>query len=276
MPNIGDLMRTLASALAATLIAGFAAVPVSAELVKLQPRPGVELRIAVEAPRGAAAAYALLFAGGHGKIELDERGEARGLRRNFLARARQILKDRGIGVVMVDAPSDHQGESGLWPIRTQPVHGADIGQIVRLVRQRFGRPVWLVGNSAGSPSVANGAARLVGVEAPDGVVLTSSLTLPPSRPPRRPVSVFDVSLGAYRGATLVVAHEGDTCAFTPPGDAARILAAFAAARPKKLLMVKGGAPRQSEPCESLSEHGFLGIEAQVMNAIADFILRPGG
>lgn len=254
------------------LALSLAAAPASAELVKLQPRPGVELRIAIEGPGRAAAAYALLFAGGEGRLKLDDAGQPRGLRGNFLIRARQHLTARGIGVVMVDAPSDRQGERGMAGWRLSGEHIADIGFAVRTVRQRFGRPVWIVGTSAGTVSVAGAAARLAGADRPDGVVLTATIT----RQNRgRGATVFDAGLAAYSGPVFVASHEGDACVSTPPGDAPRVLAAFAGARPKKLMLYSGGLPPQSEPCEARAQHGFFGIEAQVMNAIADFILRPG-
>lgn len=253
----------------AALIAGFS-TPASADLLTLQPRPGVELRLGVEA-RGNERAIVLLFAGGHGKLQLDESGMPRGLRGNFLIRARGQLAARGLGVVLVDAPSDHQGENGLTGARLASAHAAEIGMAVATIRQRFGKPVWLIGTSNGTVSVAGAAAQLQGAQAPDGVVFTSSIT----QPTRRNASVFGASLANYAGAALVVAHEGDECRATPAADAPRLLAALAGARPKKLLTFAGGSPPRSEPCEAFAQHGFLGIEAKVMNAIADFILRPG-
>lgn len=260
---------TLFSAIAGALLLG---APAAAELVKLPVRPGVELRIAIEPPSGQAAAYALIFAGGHGKIQLDDSGQPHGLRGNFLIRARQLLSARGIGLVLVDAPSDRQGERGLAGYRLSAEHAADIGQAVGAVRQRFGRPVWLVGTSAGTASVAIAAASLAGAQRPDGVVFTSSIT----RQFRgRGNTVFNANLAAFSGPAYVISHEGDACEATPAADAPRLLQALAGARPKKLQIFTGGSPPQSEPCEARSQHGFLGIEAQVMNAIADFILRPG-
>jgi hypothetical protein len=265
------IMRTtLQACVLAFPVACFAA-PAAAELVKLQPRPGVELRLAVEA-RAQAPAIALLFAGGHGKIELDEGGQPRGLRGNFLIRARNHLAARGIGVVLVDAPSDRQGERGLFGWRLSAEHAADIGHAVGAMRRRFQRPIWLVGTSAGTVSVAVAAARLAGAERADGVVFTSTIT---QQGRRGGDTVFDVRLAAFAGPALVAAHEGDACVATPAADAPRVLAALAAARPKKLMTFTGGSPPQSAPCEARSAHGFLGLEAQVMNAVADFILRPG-
>ncbi|HEY7609950.1 MAG TPA: alpha/beta hydrolase [Alphaproteobacteria bacterium] len=247
-----------------------AAAPAAAELVKLQPRPGVELRIAIEAAPNAAA-YALIFAGGHGKLQLDEGGQPRGLRGNFLVRARNHLAARGIGIVLVDAPSDSQGAEGLWPVRVSPSHAADIGQVVRHIRQRFNRPVWVVGTSAGTLSAAAVAAYLRGADRPDGIVFTSSIT---ARTRRIRQTALDVNLAAYTGAVLIAAHDGDACIATPPSGAQQLFAALAGARPKKLQMFTGGSTPRSDPCEAFAQHGFLGIEAQVMSAIADFMRRP--
>jgi len=260
-------LRALPPALVA--MTGFAATA-AAELMTLQPRPGVELRLGVEV-RANARVVALLFAGGHGKIELDGAGRPNGLRGNFLIRARGHLAARGIGIVLVDAPSDRQGGRGLAGWRLTAGHAADIGRAVRAIRQRFRRPAWLVGTSAGTASVAAAAAYLGGADRPDGLVFTSSITAT-SR--RSTGTVFDVALANYAGPAYVAAHEGDACVVTPPGDAPRLLAALAAARPKKLQMFSGGLPPRSAPCDARSQHGFFGIEAQAMNAIADFMLRP--
>ena len=61
---------------------------------------------------------------------------------------------------------------------------------------------------------------------------------------------------------------------TPPSGARQLFSALAGARPKKIQMFSGGSPPRSEPCEAFAQHGYIGIEAPVMNGIADFILRP--
>jgi hypothetical protein len=268
------MMRRCREKLAAAILFAAASgllAPASAELVKIPLRPNIDIRIAIEPPQGQAAAYALIFAGGHGKLQLDEAGQPQGLRGNFLIRARRHLAARGIGLVLVDAPADYQGPEGLWAYRMAHLYAGDIGQVVSLVKKRYGRPVWLVGTSAGALSVANATARLSHANRPDGVVFTSSITQPTRR---RTETVFSVSLAGYTGPALVMSHEQDGCVATPASDAPRLLAALASARPKKLQLFSGGSPPRSEPCEAMAQHGFLGIEPQVMNAIADFILRP--
>ena len=50
-------------------------------------------------------------------------------------------------------------------------------------------------------------------------------------------------------------------------DASRLGARFA------LISVKGGKPPESGPCEPLSAHGFLGKEAETVDAIAAWMLK---
>jgi hypothetical protein len=38
------------------------------------------------------------------------------------------------------------------------------------------------------------------------------------------------------------------------------------------VVLSGGSPPQSDPCEAMSQHGFLGIEKQAVDAVAKFIL----
>jgi hypothetical protein len=260
-------MRAVAIVAAAIVAAPLAGA--NAELVRIEPRPGVTLALGVEPPAGPAAAYALLFAGGEGALGLDAAGQPTSLRNNFLVRARHHLRTAGIGVVLVDAPSDHA--SGLRPFRLDPRHAADIGAAVRAVRQRFGRPVWLVGTSAGTLSVANAAARLSGAERPDGVVLTATIT---RRTRMITQTVLDLTLGGYAGPVLVASHRDDSCVATPAADGPGVVAAFAAARPKAFRLFEGGLPPRSDACQAQSPHGFLGIEAEVMGAIAAFIKAP--
>jgi hypothetical protein len=42
-----------------------------------------------------------------------------------------------------------------------------------------------------------------------------------------------------------------------------------------VVLLEGGSPPQSEPCQAKSQHGFLGIEDQAVDAIAQFIMAQG-
>ena len=125
-------------------------------------------------------------------------------------------------------------------------------------------PVWLVGTSQGSIAAANGAAHLPGRVA--GVTLTSSVA-------GRSASgetVFDSDLGAIAVPALVVANKGDTCPSAGPGFAPQILAALARSPRKEIVYVESHQ-LQSDPCEAMSPHGYLGIGADVVQRISNWI-----
>ena len=103
----------------------------------------------------------------------------------------------------------------------------------------------------------------------DGVVLTSTIT----RWNRgEGESVGDVRLGDIRVPTLVVHHREDACPFTPYADVPGLLRDLSRTPRRELLTFEGGAPAQSKPCEARAAHGYLGLDAAVVKAIADWIV----
>jgi hypothetical protein len=80
-----------------------------------------------------------------------------------------------------------------------------------------------------------------------------------------------VRLGDIRVPALVVHHREDACQFTPYADIPTVLRELANAPRRELLTFDGGDPPQSRPCEARAAHGYLGLDAQVVKAIADWI-----
>lgn len=71
--------------------------------------------------------------------------------------------------------------------------------------------------------------------------------------------------------TLIVSHRKDGCDITPAGDAPKLTRALSKSRKVDIVILDGGSPPQSKPCEAMSQHGFLGIESQAVSRIAQFI-----
>ena len=153
------------------------------------------------APPQARAAV-VLFAGGHGGLQIQPDGTLRWGAGNFLVRTRQLFADQGLAVVLVDAPSDRQGEPFLGGFRQSPEHTADVKAVIAWLRARSDVPVWLVGTSRGTQSVAYVATELSGREGPDGIVLTSSILSD-----RRSRPAPAMPLEKIRVPVLVVHHE---------------------------------------------------------------------
>ncbi len=86
-------------------------------------------------------------------------------------------------------------------------------------------------------------------------------------------AVTHLELGAIRVPTLVVVHELDECEHTPASGGHEILSGLARAPKKELKVVRGGERPRGKPCEALAAHGFLGVETEVVDAIAAFIRR---
>lgn len=258
-PVIGLLAGGLVLATAGS---GMAADPV----ISLKTRGEVVQRFVLLKPERPVAAV-ILFAGGDGRVPLDRLAPGQFINRgNFLVRTRYEFKRHGLMVAVVDAPSDKQGSGGmLGTFRGSDEHAQDIAAVIEYLKAQADVPVWLVGTSRGTESAAALATKFG--DRIGGVVLTATMSVRN----RQGFSVFEFPLKAIRVPALVVSHKDDGCPATPPSQAERIADAMANSPRKKLLLVEGGDPPKSDPCEALSQHGFLGIEKQVVAVIADFV-----
>jgi hypothetical protein len=137
---------------------------------------------------------------------------------------------------------------------------------VRIVHQRTAAPIWPLGTSAGAPAALAGAAALP-AGAIHGLVISSPVSMPGGHD-----SVFDVPLARVTVPVLIQIHHDDSCPLTPPVNAPRIKAALTSAPTVELQEFSGGKIPRSPPCEAFARHGFVGIEDQVVNAAADWIV----
>ena len=235
-------------------------------IVTLTTRADVTQRFVLLKPEKPVASV-ILFAGGPGKVPLDRLAPDQFINRgNFLVRVRYEFQRHGFIVAIVDAPSDRQGADGmLGAFRGSPEHARDIAAVVDHLRSLANVPVWIVGTSRGTESVAAVATKLG--ERIDGAVFTSSVT----SWNRAGMQVFDFPLETVRIPALIVADARDGCSVTPPSGAERIKNALVKSPRAQVLYFEGGDPPKSDACEALSEHGFLGIEKKVVAAIAEFI-----
>jgi hypothetical protein len=231
------------------------------ELVTLPTRPGVTERFLLLSHAGAApAAVAVLFPGGAGVIPLPDDPAALRRGRNFLVRSRELFVDRDVAVALVDAPSDRQ-EGMSDGFRSGGDHRRDVEAVLAELRGRFpGARVFLVGTSRGTVSAA-WLGRALG-NAVAGVVLTSTVFASTHR--AEGLQGFD--FGRIGAPLLFVHHASDACPICPYADAARLGARF------PLVTVRGGRPPESEPCDALSAHGYLGREAETVAAIKAWMM----
>lgn len=261
-----------------TLVAALLWLPLAAlacgEVVTLQAHGGATLRYALAAPQNAAAVLVLLPGGG-GHTDLDAKGCAQKLKGNSLIRSQERFHKEGFATALVDAPSDYTGSDGLGGFRAQPAHAEDLGKVVADLRARLKVPVWLAGTSRGAISAANAAGRLQGAAAPDGVVITSPVTVGTTggRLPWTAQTVFDAPLEKLVMPVLLVAHAADACLRSPPGGIAGIAQRVRSSRVQSVTVTGGPGARQSglAACEGRSPHGFEDQDAEVAQGIARFV-----
>lgn len=238
------------------------AAPASAEeLVRLPTRSGVTQAFWLMAPESPPTAAAILFTGSEGVLNSANNAELRSS--NFLLRSRAKFAARGLLVASVDAPSD-QAAGMAQEFRASAEHAQDIAAVITYLRERAAVPIWLIGTSQGTVSAASVAARLKSGGA-DGLVLTSTIVAPSRR--SRPVASL-VDLAAVTLPTIIVHNRDDACVVCPFAAAQALPPLFTHARKVQFIAVSGGSPPQSDPCEALSRHGYLGIEDEV---VADIV-----
>ena len=265
--------------LLALLLPAAKSIATCGDVIRLPAHDGATQQYALTLPDGKAGktvATLVLLAGGGGHLALDAQGCPTALTGNSLVRMRTRFLAAGFATAYVDAPSDHTGEDGLGGFRVTQAHASDLGQVIRDLRERTGRAIWIVGTSRGSISAANAAARLEGSERPDGVVLTSPVSVgnPQGRKTWVAQTVFDVPLRQLRQPLLVVGHAEDTCLRSPASMVEKI-ATESSSKRRQAVVITGGPGASVAPglaaCEGRSPHGFLEQENELAAGIARFI-----
>jgi len=259
------LRLSFASVLLAFFLASHVHAQATQKVVDIPTRPGVTQRMLV-LPVPEPKATAILMAGGHGGLDIQPDGRIASLADNFLVRSRQLFADQGFMVVVVDAPSDRSGLPYLNGFRQTAEHVSDLKAVIAWARTQAKAPVWLVGTSRGTQSAGFAATELQGADAPDGIVLSSTILADEKS---RPVPAMP--LDRIRVPVLVVHHEQDGCRLCAFSDIPSMMDKLGNAPRRELLSFKGGA-NKGDPCGARAHHGFNGIESEVVARMANWIL----
>ena len=230
-------------------------------------------------------AVLMLFIGGDGTLNLTLTQQNTGST-NFLARTRYHFAAEGYVVALIDAASDfldHNHDdtrdangflhgSGLRGHRLPnrlfgDKYLQDLAAVMNDLRGRYPNlPLWAVGTSQGTISSAVAAANVS--PPPDGIVLTSSLTGPSALGDLQSVDLESITV-----PSLIVTNQDDACTITKPEDSQALKVRFTASPRVRVRNFDGGSTPLSDPCESLSGHGFFGIEQKVIEAVTKWIKR---
>lgn len=235
-----------------------------ANVVDIPSRQGVSERILTLTPSNPKA-VAVLFAGGHGGLQIKEDGSFGWGEGNFLIRSRELFAKEDFMVVIVDAPSDRQHEPFLSGFRQTKEHVHDIHAILSWIKTQTNAPIWLVGTSRGTQSVAYIASQ----DAQDihGLVMTSTILYD-----KKSKAVPEMPLEKLTMPVLVVHHESDGCALCPVELAPSLMDKLTFSSAKELMLIHGGQSK-GEPCLAFAYHGFNGVEQEVVSKISDWIVR---
>ncbi len=230
-----------------------------AERAMVETRSGVSVGYELNIPDGAKAVV-LLYEGGGGKINNDPAG--------FAQIAHGLFHKQGIASALVAPPSDQSNfMGGMHPrFRASREHMMDIGKTIQKVKQDTGLPVWLLGVSLGTRSVAAYATRMP--DTVEGLILVSSSTSP-----KRGKGIQDMPFPNVRVPVLAVAHSKDRCQGTPPSGAKLIANAASNSVYAESVVLEGGRNKGKDPCGIQTYHTFFAMEKQAVEEISRFILK---
>lgn len=231
-------------------------------LFQVPTRPGVTTPVFWE-PASQAQVTLLLFPGGGGGFGKVENGRPTG--ENFLVRSSGDWAAQGFHVAIFGRPSDTTDLG--YADRLSDTHLTDVSEVLAFVAKRSQGPVWLVGTSRGTVSATAAAIRLQDRIA--GLVLSSGIV-----GSHKPGALVQQDLAAIRVPTLLIHHRLDACPVCAPEDVPRVLDGLTQAPVKKLIWIDGGGEPRGPVCAPWHRHGYVGLEHEVVQAIAAWIRQP--
>ena len=180
---------------------------------------------------------------------------------NFLIRARRHLVSEQVATLIVDCKSTI-GLTCTAAYQASPDRQQDVQRLIDQVREELPsvRNVWLVGTSMGTIS-SSFMPRHAPAGTYQGVIHTAAITEPHAKNSYLELVDFD-----YRRVNLpqfLIHHRDDPCPLTTWDGAKRLSKRFNL----PLITVLGGSDFKGKPCAAFTEHGFRGMEKNVMNAI---------
>jgi len=234
---------------------------------------GVDQKFVLTRSNQMPIASVILFTGSGGKLDLSSSMDSINFghgKNNFLVRTRGQFAKHGFLVATVDTPSNKKKMSITW--RMGEHHTNDISAVISFLKRQADVPVWVIGTSRGTFSAANMGIRQRSEVS--GVVLTSSVTR--SKPEWKiyseyPRGVINMDLDKITAPVYVISHEDDQCHVSPALDIDDLAIKFTNSKNVEKHVFSGGDSPVSGSCQGLSQHGFLGIEPNVIEAIATFI-----
>lgn len=232
-------------------------------LVKVSTRTDIKTTVFWHHTEGATATL-LIFPGGGGGFGKVEGGWPTS--NNFLVRSSKLWVAQGFNLAIFGRPNDSDDLG--YDDRISDTHMQDVRAVLEWVKNQSTAPIWFVGTSRGTVSVAAALIAIQDHQLVGGVVSSSVVEYKyKGALPRQDLKKITVPL-------LVYHHEKDACHACRPGDVPGIISGLKNSPIKKLMMVSGGANPTGSPCEGNHWHGFIGMEQQAVADIGNWIKRP--
>jgi dienelactone hydrolase len=244
----------------------FTAPAFAGETVRVPTRPGIETNVFWhEVP--SAKLTVLMFpggAGGYGPVRDGWPWSA-----NFLVRtAPQWADGEKFNYAVFGRPSDTPDLE--YAERMSERHLADMRAVLEWLKGKTATPIWVVGTSRGTVSVSHLLVNTSDARIAGGV-LSASITAP-----GRTGTLTSMALKQIKVPMLLIHHSADACRACPPAGVPDVLRALENAPVKRMMMVSGGGGATGDPCQALHYHGFVGMEADVVKLVSDWVRQPSG
>ena len=227
------------------------------EIVTLNTRPEVTVRVLLSSPERRPKAVFVFFSGRNGRLVSEKSGR---IRYRWVMSG---LVERGFAVVTPDVPSD-QGDGFSDEFSVSKAHTEDIKRVIEFARQKWPKSIFFYSHSRGTVSSVHLAAVLKDDHI-SGVVLTGS------RQRKRGDRIFlsDMSLEDITYPVLFVHHKDDDC-YDIEGVRKQSKRLIKSPR-VDFVEVVGGDYSGSEPrCRANTPHSFAGQRKELINVIADW------
>ena len=173
-------------------------------------------------------------------------------------------------IVIFDSPADLPTQSHWSGARQSADHLSRVEDVVRHYKEKFDKPVWLMGHSMGSISITEFYKRLQDKKAESlvaGMIWSGGQ------------NGTSFNYETTKLPVLVLHHENDECVGNTPGYAKRIYAKLREAgnTAAELVLINSGtrSPDSNNPCRS-GYHMYFGAGPDVANVLDQFMNKHLG
>jgi len=178
-----------------------------------------------------ATATIILLPGGDSGTLIDSNSKPTSA--NFLVRSREFFFRENFNVLIVFRATDMNKLE--YEYRVSKEHMDELKYVLNYAKEKFKKPIWLVGTSRGTVS---GTAASIALK------------------------------------EQVVHHKMDGCKICDPSEAREINNYLTSSPVKKFIMVEGGSNPTGDYCQALHWHGFINYEQETTKMITDWIKKP--